>query len=64
MLDRVEDWAACLAGGLSDEERQSLQSGERTGRPLGLAAFVEDVERRLGRTLARQAPGRKPGVKK
>lgn len=32
------------------------------GRPLGGPAFVADLEVRLGRTLARGKPGRKPGV--
>jgi hypothetical protein len=30
------------------------------GRPLGSADFVADLERRLGRRIARRACGRKP----
>jgi hypothetical protein len=29
------------------------------GRPLGTADFVTELERRLGRPIARRAPGRK-----
>ena len=38
-------------------------AAETTGRPLGAAAFVADLERRLGRPIARRAPGRKPTPK-
>jgi putative transposase len=49
-----------LASGAAPEAYDALRRGERTGRPLGSAAFVEDLERRLGRPLAPQKPGRKP----
>ena len=32
---------------------------ESLGRPLGTADFVIELERRLGRPLARRAPGQK-----
>jgi putative transposase len=54
LLGRIPDWPGLLASGLSPAEHQALQRGERTGRPLGSAAFVEDLERRLGRPLARR----------
>lgn len=38
----------------------TLRAAELTGRPLGTADFVADLERRLGRPVARRAPGRKP----
>ena len=60
LADRVGDWAQFLDGGLSEAEHLAIRSGERTGRPLGSADFVADVERRLGRVLTRQKPGRKP----
>jgi putative transposase len=59
LRDRVEDWAGFLAEGLDEADHRAIQAGERTGRPLGSAAFVADLEQRLGRTLARQKPGRK-----
>jgi putative transposase len=60
LLDRIEDWAGFLAKGLDKADHLAIQAAERTGRPLGSAAFVADLEQRLGRTLARQKPGRKP----
>lgn len=60
LLDRAPDWAEFLAAGLSEAEHRAIRSGERTGRPLGSETFVTDLERRLGRTLVKQKPGRKP----
>ncbi len=60
LLDLVPDWAAFLAGGLSEAERDAVRAGERTGRPLGSGTFTARLEKRLGRPLARQKPGPKP----
>ena len=37
----------------------ALRAAQQTGRPLGNADFVADLEQRLGRPIARRAPGRK-----
>jgi putative transposase len=42
-----------------DEAFTSLRNAEVIGRPLGTADFVAELERRLGRPIARRAPGRK-----
>jgi putative transposase len=60
LLEREVDWRAFLDQGLAEDEHKALQAAERTGRPLGSAVFVAGLERRLGRTLARGKPGRKP----
>ena len=60
LLDRVPDWPVLLASGLSEDERAALRRGERTGRPLGSATFLQALEERLGRPLARRKPGPKP----
>jgi putative transposase len=60
LLDQAPDWSAFLAGGLGEDEREALRAGERTGRPLGSAAFIAALEQSLGRTLARRKPGPKP----
>ncbi|MEO7027367.1 MAG: transposase [Caulobacteraceae bacterium] len=60
LLAGEPDWAAFLSRGLADDEGEALRAGERTGRPLGSTAFVTSLEQRLGRTLAKQKPGRKP----
>ena len=60
LLERVPGWREFLAAGISDDEREAIRSHESTGRPLGSPAFVTRLEKRLGRTLARQKPGPKP----
>lgn len=42
-----------------DEAFTSLRKAEGIGCPLGTADFVIELERRLGRPIARRAPGRK-----
>jgi putative transposase len=42
-----------------EEKFISLREAEGIGRPLGTAGFVTEMERRLGRPIARRAPGRK-----
>ena len=59
ILDRVEDFAALIAAGADDLAFARLRAAESTGRPVGTTDFVADLERRLGRPLARRAPGRK-----
>jgi hypothetical protein len=44
---------------INDKAFTSLRKAEGIGRPLGTADFVIELERRLGRPIARQAPGRK-----
>ncbi len=61
LLELAPDWAAFLRGGLKREDYDTIRAGERTGRPLGSAAFIKGLERRLKRRLAPQKPGPKPG---
>jgi putative transposase len=60
LLDRVDNWRAFLAKPLNEDEREAIRAHESTGRPLGTPSFVSRLEKRLGRTLARQKPGPKP----
>jgi putative transposase len=61
VLSRVPDFAAFLAPDTEDERSfASIRAAEGTGRPLGNAQFIEELERILGRRIARRAPGRKP----
>jgi putative transposase len=62
LLTQVNDWREFLAEGANTEQRELFRSHESTGRPLGSPAFVGRLEKRLGRTLARQKPGPKPGA--
>ena len=59
MLDLVGDWTEYLQMDAKDEEDR-LRRHEKTGRPLGSAAFVARVESETGRTLAPRKRGRKP----
>jgi putative transposase len=60
LLARVPDWSAFLAQDPPQSGLDPLRSGSRTGRPVGSPAFVEGLEARLGRTLARKRSGPKP----
>jgi putative transposase len=61
LLDRVGDFRALLQPDARDEASfATLRRSETTGRPLAAEDFVRDLERRLGRPVAKRAPGRKP----
>lgn len=60
VLDRVDDLRAFLAGDADEPDFAALRTAEGIGRPVGNDAFVAELERRLGRPVARRAPGRKP----
>lgn len=53
-------WEQFLTGALLSEEMEDIRQHERTGRPLGSASFIEQLESNLGRKLKPQKPGRKP----
>jgi putative transposase len=63
VLDRVGSAADLMCSDVDDKSFAAIRAAETTGRPLGNAAFVADLERRLGRPIARQSPGRKPSGK-
>ncbi|MHB1033107.1 MAG: transposase [Pirellulales bacterium] len=58
MLGMVADWRGFLNSAISEEELQDLREHGRTGYPLGSAAFVERLERMIGRILRAGKPGR------
>jgi putative transposase len=60
LLDRVGSPADLIRADLDDAGFAAIRAAETTGRPLGNAAFVADLGRRLGRPIARRSPGRKP----
>ena len=59
LLERIGDWRAYLAAGLSEAEHKTLRRHERTGRPLGSEAFVAEIEALTGRVLKKRKPGPK-----
>ncbi len=61
VLDRIPHLRALLNSACEDDFTP-LRRAEATGRPLGTAEFVRELEHLLGRTIARRAPGRKAGT--
>ena len=59
LLAAAPDWRGFLAQGLDGGDADTLRKGERTGRPLGSAAFIEKLEKATGRTLKKKKPGPK-----
>jgi putative transposase len=69
LLERMADFRDQLAlaerdAGGWEGAFSALRLSEGCGRPLGAADFVADLERLLGRPVARRAPGRKPSPRK
>jgi len=60
LLDRAGDWREVLDTALPQADYEAIRAAERTGRPLGAEAFLEQLEGHLGRPLKRGKPGRKP----
>ncbi len=61
LLDRIDRFADLLdEPGDEDVQRfGALRAAETTGRPVGAAAFIADLERSLGRVLTPRKRGRK-----
>ena len=58
LLEIVGNWGDLFSLS-SAQEAYLLHRHERTGRPMGAAAFVEGLEKRMGRVLRPQKPGPK-----
>ena len=59
VLERAPQFAQLLAG-RGEEGFAALRRADGSGRPVGTADFIADLEQILGRPIARSAPGRKP----
>lgn len=60
MLDRISDWRVYLSNEIENRQTDSIRRHTRTGRPLGTAEFVHNLEQVTGKPLALKRPGRKP----
>ena len=60
LKDRIGDFDAFLSKDEAPAASAALRAAETTGRPLGNAAFIDGLERILGRRLARGRPGPAP----
>ena len=62
LLELVNDWRFFLEGGLEERHAQVIRSHEHTGRPMGAAVFIEQLEQTLSRHLRKNRPGPKKNV--
>jgi putative transposase len=62
VLDRYPRFADLLAEGPAPEAFEQLRRAETIGRPLGDAAFLDDLERLTGRSLKPAKRGPKPAA--
>jgi len=60
LLKRVKDWREFLTEALEVDDAELLRRHERTGRPLGQPAFLDRIEKMLGRIVRPAKRGRKP----
>src|SRR5690242_15145575 len=55
LMGALGDWRQFLAGRIGERDADDLRRHERTGRPLGSAGFLHELEARLG---CRLRPGK------
>jgi putative transposase len=60
MLSRFPDMKELLASPANEDRLKRLRAAETIGRPIGNAAFMKLIEKKSGRKLVPQKPGRKP----
>ena len=60
LRDRIGNFAAFLGGEEDQQATRALRMAETTGRPLGTADWVEQLEQLTGRNLAAKKRGPKP----
>jgi putative transposase len=58
LLNRIQDWGSFLQAGVEKEKTVLICRHERTGRPLGRAAFLIRLENELGKRLTPLKGGR------
>ena len=58
LVETIADWAEYLAASDDDPWTEEFRRSTRTGRPVGSASFVAQIEARLDRTLRARARGR------
>jgi putative transposase len=59
LLDRYGDFAAFLGAAEDQQATRALRKAETTGRPVGSAEWVGEIERRSGRSLTPKKRGPK-----
>ncbi|HKJ64394.1 MAG TPA: transposase [Desulfopila sp.] len=59
LAEIVADWRAFLEEEIQGEQYAAIRSHEKTGRPLGDDAFLDELERVTARSLKKKKPGPK-----
>lgn len=60
LLERLGDFAAFLGGAEDQQATRALRTAETTGRPVGGAEWLGELEAKSGRSLAPKKRGPKP----
>ena len=60
LAKQQSDWFDFLSTHMEEDTYDQIRSFERTGRPMGSKNFIRSVEQRVGRSLQKKKPGRKP----
>lgn len=60
LLAQIPDWRALLEGGLDETARDRIRAGERSGRPIGGAPFLQRLSQASGRSVETPVRGRPP----
>ncbi|MFC1672734.1 transposase [Pseudomonadota bacterium] len=63
LLERCPDWPGLVRGADDPAVLDAMRAHKGSGRPLGTDAFVDGLEKRLGRSLRPAKRGRKPKQK-
>jgi len=58
--DTIRDWRTFLRSAEDPAVIRRIEHQLRTGRPAASATFLDHVEQRLGRSVRKQRPGRRP----
>jgi putative transposase len=55
----VNDWGGLLSSDPDEVREENIRRAERSGRPMGSEAFIDNLERTLNRRLRKMKPGPK-----
>jgi putative transposase len=64
LISSIPDWASYLKDEMCESDIELIKSHEKSGRPLGNDAFLDELEKKTGRSLRKRKPGRKRNSEK
>jgi len=62
LMDEIKDWKVYLSSPDDQQEIELLRLHQSIGRPLGNKTFIDVLEEKEGRRLAKQKPGPKTKI--